>query len=98
SDKLREEQRFLHAFIGISRFRILLALSKAGEGLTVRDLADITRGTSSSVSHQLAVLRRHGVVQRKVGGGRITYEFNADAFEAFCGRIQGHFSGIGVSF
>jgi len=91
SDAVRADQRFLHAFIGVSRFRILLALSKAPEGLSVKELAEVTRGTSSSVSHQLAVLRRHGVVVRKNGGRGIVYRFNREAFEAFCARMQGHF-------
>ncbi len=77
-NEFRSRQAACQAIIGIARFRIIVLLSYECEGLDVKDIVKILGATTSSVSHQLAVLRKHGIVHRKKNGNGMKYSLNVE--------------------
>ena len=59
-----------------TRCRILFALDK--REMCVCDLANVLNMTKSSISHQLAVLRRSGVVKCRKNGKEVYYTLDDD--------------------
>lgn len=67
----------LYKLIGdTTRCRILFALDK--REMCVCDLANVLNMTKSSISHQLAVLRRSGVVKCRKNGKEVYYSLEDD--------------------
>ena len=70
----------LFKLIGDStRCRILFALDQ--EEMCVCDLANVLNMTKSSVSHQLAVLRKSGVVRCRRSGKEVYYMLDDEHIE-----------------
>lgn len=59
-----------------TRCRILLALDH--DEMCVCDLANVLNMTKSSISHQLAVLRRSGIVKCRKSGKEVYYTLDDD--------------------
>ena len=59
-----------------TRCRILFALDQ--DEMCVCDLANVLNMTKSSISHQLAVLRRSGVVKCRKSGKEVYYTLDDD--------------------
>ncbi len=59
-----------------TRLRILFALDH--DEMCVCDLANVLNMTKSSISHQLAVLRRSGVVKCRKNGKEVYYTLDDD--------------------
>ncbi|MFC1702911.1 ArsR/SmtB family transcription factor [Patescibacteria group bacterium] len=78
SKRFQQDKEACNAILGSSRFKICVLLSFAPEGIGVKEIAKLTDATSSSVSHQLAVLRKHGVVSRKKNGAAAKYVLDPD--------------------
>ncbi|HIT10642.1 MAG TPA: winged helix-turn-helix transcriptional regulator [Candidatus Onthousia faecigallinarum] len=80
-----KDDTFLHLaslfkLIGDStRCRILFALDQ--EEMCVCDLANVLNMTKSSVSHQLAVLRKSGVVRCRRSGKEVYYMLDDEHIE-----------------
>ena len=80
--KLPNEDTFnrltdLYKLIGdTTRCRILFALDQ--DEMCVCDLANVLNMTKSSVSHQLAVLRRSGIVKCRRNGKEVYYTLDDD--------------------
>lgn len=80
--KMPEENTFysladLFKLIGdTTRLKILFALDE--REMCVCDLANVLNMTKSSVSHQLAVLRRSGVVKCRKSGKEVYYTLDDD--------------------
>ena len=53
------------AIFGVPRFKIVAALCRFEEGLTVTEIAEIMQAPISRISHQLAILRHAGLVRRR---------------------------------
>lgn len=67
----------LYKLIGdTTRCRILFALDQ--REMCVCDLANVLNRTKSSVSHQLAVLRRSGIVKCRKSGKEVYYTLEDD--------------------
>lgn len=65
----------LYKLIGdTTRCRILFALNQSE--MCVCDLANVLNMTKSSISHQLAVLRRNGVVKCRRNGKEVYYSLD----------------------
>ncbi len=83
--KIPKEDTFFHLaslfkLIGDStRCRILFALDQ--EEMCVCDLANVLNMTKSSVSHQLAVLRKSGVVRCRRSGKEVYYMLDDEHIE-----------------
>lgn len=79
---LPDEQTFykladLYKLIGdTTRCRILFALDQ--DEMCVCDLANVLNMTKSSISHQLAVLRRSGIVRCRKNGKEVYYTLDDD--------------------
>ena len=70
----------LYKLIGdTTRCKILFALDQ--QEMCVCDLANVLNRTKSSVSHQLAVLRRSGVVKCRKSGKEVYYCLDDDHIE-----------------
>lgn len=66
SRKARETLNTLRVLCGPMRFKIILALQYAGkDGLSTTDLARLFDTNLSRVSHQLAILKRHNLVESR---------------------------------
>jgi len=63
----------LHAVSGKMRYLILSLLYRCPNGLTVKELSQILSTTHSNISHQLAVLRRHGLITPAKKGRTVSY-------------------------
>ena len=80
--RLPDEQIFykladLYKLIGdTTRCRILFALDQ--NEMCVCDLANVLNMTKSSISHQLAVLRRSGIVKCRKNGKEVYYTLDDD--------------------
>lgn len=80
--KLPNEDTFnrladLYKLIGdTTRCRILFALDQ--DEMCVCDLANVLNMTKSSISHQLAVLRRSGIVKCRRNGKEVYYTLDDD--------------------
>jgi len=80
--KMPDENTFnhladLYKLIGdTTRLRILFALDQ--REMCVCDLANVLNMTKSSISHQLAVLRRSGVVKARKSGKEVYYTLDDD--------------------
>ena len=80
--RLPDEQTFykladLYKLIGdTTRCRILFALDQ--NEMCVCDLANVLNMTKSSISHQLAVLRRSGIVKCRKNGKEVYYTLDDD--------------------
>ena len=80
--KLPDEDTFnkladLFKLIGdTTRCRILFALDQ--DEMCVCDLANVLNMTKSSISHQLAVLRRSGIVKCRKNGKEVFYTLDDD--------------------
>lgn len=80
--KLPNEDAFnrladLYKLIGdTTRCRILFALDQ--DEMCVCDLANVLNMTKSSISHQLAVLRRSGIVKCRRNGKEVYYTLDDD--------------------
>lgn len=80
--KLPNEDTFnrladLYKLIGdTTRCRILFALDQ--DEMCVCDLANVLNMTKSSISHQLAVLRRSGIVKCQRNGKEVYYTLDDD--------------------
>ncbi len=67
----------LYKLIGdTTRCRILFALDQ--DEMCVCDLANVLNMTKSSISHQLAVLRRSGIVKCRRNGKEVYYTLDDD--------------------
>lgn len=75
NESLREMQSILSAISGKTRLKILYLLHREPE-LCVCDLADVLDESTSSVSHQLRVLRQHDLVTTRRDGTTIFYALN----------------------
>ncbi len=71
-DELEELRGVLYALSGRTRLRVLYLLSVEPE-LCVCDLADVLGESISAVSHQLRVLRKHGLVRSRRDGKTVFY-------------------------
>ncbi len=70
----------LYKLIGdTTRCKILFALDQ--QEMCVCDLANVLNRTKSSISHQLAVLRRSGVVKCRKSGKEVYYCLDDDHIE-----------------
>ncbi len=72
NEPLRELQSVLSALSGKTRLKILYLLHREPE-LCVCDLADVLDESTSTVSHQLRVLRNHNLVTTRRDGTTIFY-------------------------
>ena len=55
----------IQVWCGPTRFKILLLLSRYGQGFTVTELAKVLNASLSRISHQLRILKRHHLVSAK---------------------------------
>ena len=62
SSTLRASHAMLRAISGTSRFRILMILRHEPAGLTPTEIAKVLHVSLSRVSHQMRILRDHGLV------------------------------------
>ncbi len=77
--KLQERHVLLRVIAGITRFRILSLLSAAGASLNVSEIADILESSVSTVSHELSILRKTGLVASKRQGREVHYKTSTQA-------------------
>lgn len=75
NEELEKLRGILHALGGRMRLRILYLLHREPE-LCVCDLADILAESLSAVSHQLKILRAHGLVMTRRDAKTIFYSLN----------------------
>ncbi|HED04203.1 MAG TPA: transcriptional regulator [Candidatus Fraserbacteria bacterium] len=75
NEELEKLRGILHALGGRMRLRILYLLHREPE-LCVCDLADILAESLSAVSHQLKILRTHGLVMTRRDAKTIFYSLN----------------------
>jgi DNA-binding transcriptional ArsR family regulator len=76
SAAVRSQFRTLQAVSGRMRFPILNLLERVPEGLTVTDLARILAASPSRISHQLAILRRNGLIRAAKDGRNTVYSLS----------------------
>ncbi len=74
----REAARLFHALGHESRVRLLLLLAERG-GTSVGDSCAALGLTQANASHQLAVLRRAGLVGRRRDGKHVLYRLASPA-------------------
>jgi DNA-binding transcriptional ArsR family regulator len=65
SKETRDYKKTLRAISGSMRLRVLMLLSKAGRPLSVTEIAEVMNGTLSRISHQIGILKHHGLVKAK---------------------------------
>jgi len=82
NEELEKLRGILHALGGRMRLRILYLLHREPE-LCVCDLADILDESVSAVSHQLRVLRAHGLVMTRRDAKTIFYSLNTQVIIRF---------------
>lgn len=63
-----------------TRFKILLLLARAKDGMCVYELADAVDISHSAVSHQLSKLEAHNVVESFREGQEVCYELQKNKF------------------
>ncbi len=73
SPGVSKRHKLFQALTGKTRYLILNALYRCPDGLTVSQVADILDASPSRTSHQLAILRRHDVIQPMRAGRMVTY-------------------------
>lgn len=70
-----------------ARFRIMVILSRCPDGATVTEIAEVLEATVSRISHQLAVLRKLGVVNREKKNREAIYSMNWKRFMEVQARL-----------
>lgn len=85
--ELQRLRGVLHALSGPMRLKILYLLHREPE-LCVCDLADILDESVSAVSHQLKVLRKHGLVQTRRDAKTIFYALNESVIQRYLNLEQ----------
>lgn len=76
SPTVRLRFRTLQAVSGRMRYPILNLLERVPNGLTVTDLSRILGASPSRISHQLAILKRHGMITASKQGRATTYSLS----------------------
>ncbi|MFA6603251.1 MAG: metalloregulator ArsR/SmtB family transcription factor [Patescibacteria group bacterium] len=71
--KVRHHARMLRAISGQARWQVLMLLRNSENGLTTTDIAAILKATLSRVSHQLRILKGHGLVKTQRYGRNVVY-------------------------
>jgi len=71
--KTKEKLARLRVISGSGRFRILVLLKERPEGLKVTEIASVLRASTSRVSHQMRILRQHGMVAAEPNGRERIY-------------------------
>jgi DNA-binding transcriptional ArsR family regulator len=69
----KEAHRMLRLVSGLGRFRIITLLKKSEQPLNVTTVATILRRSCSAISHELRVLRKHGLVESSASGREVYY-------------------------
>ncbi|OGL74097.1 hypothetical protein A3C96_04215 [Candidatus Uhrbacteria bacterium RIFCSPHIGHO2_02_FULL_60_10] len=66
--------RMVRAACGSSRLRILYLLKQTGSaGLTITDLSKLLGASLSRISHQMRILKKHGLVSAEKDGRNVAY-------------------------
>lgn len=73
SKEVRDYMKTLRVIAGSMRLRILMLLAKAGHPLSVTDISEVMRGTLSRISHQIGILKRHGLVHARRSSRSVFY-------------------------
>ena len=73
---LRERHRMLRVVGGLTRFKILSLLSAHGESLNVTQIAEILDASTSTISHELIILRKNNFVDSATKGREVFYRTN----------------------
>jgi predicted transcriptional regulator len=68
SKSAKAAQAKLRAISGLSRYRILLIMHNEGVPMRVLDLANTLHSSASKISHQMRILRQHGLVRNSENG------------------------------
>jgi len=71
--KVRQHARMLRAISGQARWQVLMLLRASDKGLTTTDISTILKATLSRVSHQLRILKGHGLVKTQRFGRNVVY-------------------------
>ena len=70
---LKARFAILRAVSGTGRLNIVALLHMQPEGMTVTDIARILRASTSRISHQMKILRKHGLVRALPNGREKIY-------------------------
>lgn len=87
NENLHQFRNVLHAISGKMRSRILYLLHLESE-LCVCDLSDILDESLSAVSHQLKILRKHGLVETRRDAKTIFYSLNESVLQEYINPKQ----------
>ncbi|KPJ84977.1 hypothetical protein AMJ57_04885 [Parcubacteria bacterium SG8_24] len=71
--RFRSGFKSLRVIAGPTRFKIMVLLSHHKDGLIVSELAEIMKMSLSRVSHQLKIMRQHGLVTHRRMGNKVLY-------------------------
>ncbi len=83
SKMVKDAHAFIRLIGGLTRYRILVLLHHHAAGLTVTDLACTLEASPSQISHQISILKAHGLINGRPKGRTVIYCVEAKKVKPF---------------